>query len=426
MLTLLLFAGVAFDFGLYLVTLREISGEASDQARIMGNAVALRATATTFGIALLAAGISFTRYDDTIVQGVLIAGIGWVGFQLNSLLRAVFQAKLAKHLGAVAETAGATLTLVLVIVLAALGAEADAMLAATAAGFLCMAGMSWYSANRLMPFRPKFELRIWRRLLILGLPVAASVVLFNVQLRADVLLLSLLRDSHDVGLYDAPLKIYELMFIIPYLFGGMITPLFVRDLERDGVVDIGSRLSAALGICTIISTLFFAVMLVNAEPVVVLLGGEQFAESATPLRILAGAAIFVGMAAVLRFAATALSQNARMLRADVIGTITAIGAHVVLIPEFGIIGAACGKLLGDFVTCGAAMFMLRAQLQKSMLISLAVAIVGGAALYAMLTATTAADMNWIASTLICGLAVSGALLLLAPVRRGLAALSSSS
>src|SRR6185312_8094220 len=46
-LTLLLFAGVMFDFGLYSITLRDISQPQADKQRILGNAVALRIAATS-------------------------------------------------------------------------------------------------------------------------------------------------------------------------------------------------------------------------------------------------------------------------------------------------------------------------------------------------------------------------------------------
>src|SRR6185312_13668271 len=49
-LTLLLFAGVMLDFGLYSITLRDISQPQADERRILGNAAALRIAATSCAI----------------------------------------------------------------------------------------------------------------------------------------------------------------------------------------------------------------------------------------------------------------------------------------------------------------------------------------------------------------------------------------
>ncbi|MDB6045774.1 MAG: polysaccharide biosynthesis protein [Gammaproteobacteria bacterium] len=421
-LTMLLFTGVLFDFGLYSITLREISRESGDEPRILGNAAALRIFATICAVLFLLLVLLMTDYDATVRYGVLIAGAGWIGYQLNDVLRAVFQLKLAKHRGAIAETVGALVALLLVTRLAALDAGTAAMLGATAVGFICTAGLAWYYADRLVSLRLKVELPVWRALIVAGLPVAGSVLLLNVQLRIDVLLLSIIHDAKQVGLYDAPLKLYELLFVIPYLFGGMMMPLFIRD-RGDGSGSFGPRLSAAVSASIIISSLAFAVLFVHAESIVTLLAGEEFADSATPLRILAAAALFAGISAILRFAATALHQPGKMLHVDIIGVSAALLAHAILIPPYGIVGAALGKLCGDIVTSTAAIVMLRKQFTRAIFNSVLVAVAGGMALFVALSLADYTGLHWMMAITLCLPVIGGALLLVPHVRRDLSYLA---
>jgi O-antigen/teichoic acid export membrane protein len=424
-LTMLLFAGVLFDFGLYSITLREIAQRNDNAAHVLGNAVGLRVTATVCAVILLWVLLTVGDfYDNTVRIGVLIAGVGWVGYQLNDMLRAVFQEKLAKHRGAIAETAGAALSLLIVAVLAWLHAGTVAMLAATAVGLLCTATLAWRYSNQLMPFQLRTDWRVWRTLIVAGLPIAGSVLLLNIQLRVDVLLLSLFKDPTQVGLYDAPVKLYELLFVIPYLFGGMMMPLFGRDLSAGGVL-YAARLRAANGASALVSALAFGALFVHAESVVVLLAGRGFANAADPLRILAASALFAGVSAILRFAATALHQPGRMLRVDVIGVSAAIVAHAILIPRYGIIGAALGKLCGDVVTSVAALLMLRRQLTRAIVGATAIALAGGAALIAALNGASYIGVHWMASMIIGTALIGGALLLVPPVRQGLKALAAA-
>jgi O-antigen/teichoic acid export membrane protein len=424
-LTMLLFAGVLFDFGLYSITLREIAQRNANAAHILGNAVGLRVTATVCAIILLWLLLTAGNYyNETIRIGVLIAGIGWVGYQLNDMLRAVFQEKLAKHLGAIAETTGAGLSLLIVAVLAYLHAGTIAMLAATAVGLICTATLAWRFSNRLMPFRLRTDWSVWRSLIIAGLPIAGSVLLLNIQLRVDVLLLSLIQDAKQVGLYDAPLKLYELLFVIPYLFGGMMMPLFVRDLSAGGE-QFAARLSAALGASALISALAFGALFVDAESVVVLLAGRGFAGAADPLRILAASALFAGVSAILRFAATALHQPGRMLRVDVIGVSAAVLAHAILIPRYGVVGAALGKLCGDVVTSVAALLMLRRQLTRALFAAAATALASGAALIAALNGARYLGVHWMPSMIVGTALIGGALLLVPHVRQSLKALAAA-
>jgi O-antigen/teichoic acid export membrane protein len=256
------------------------------------------------------------------------------------------------------------------------------------------------------------------------LPIAGSVLLLNIQLRVDVLLLSLIQDAKQVGLYDAPVKLYELLFVIPYLFGGMMMPLFVRDLSAGGE-QFAARLSAALGASALVSALAFGALFVNAESVVVLLAGRGFAEAADPLRILAASALFAGVSAILRFAATALHQPGRMLRVDVIGVTAAVLAHAILIPRYGVIGAALGKLCGDVVTSVAALLMLRRQLTRALFAATATALVSGGALIAALNGAHYLGMHWMPSMVIGTAIIGGALLLVPNVRQSLKALAAA-
>lgn len=421
-LTMLLFAGVAFDFGLYSITLREMSQRSGRESNVLGNVVALRVMATICAVVLLFALLSFTTYDATVRYGVLIAGVGWVGYQLNDMLRAVFQEKLVKHKGALAEIIGASLALGLIIALATIDAGTDAMLAATAVGLLCSATLAWYFANQLVPFRMRFEWTVWRSVIIAGLPIAGSVILLNVQLRIDVLLLSAWHEAREVGLYDAPVKLYELLFVIPYLFGGMMMPLFVRDLNG-GTGSLVPRLGAAIGASVVISALAFAVMFVHAEAIVTLLAGPEFIEAAAPLRILAASALFAGISAIMRFAATALHQPGQMLKVDVIGVTAAVIAHAILIPRYGMVGAALGKLCGDVVTSVSAMIVLRRQFTPAMLGMGPLALLAAAGLIGSLTAASHLGLNWMVGTILCTAIIGGALILVPHVRRGLKNLS---
>jgi O-antigen/teichoic acid export membrane protein len=416
---MLLFAGVVFDFGLYSITLREISRDNGAEHRVLGNAAAMRIVATVCAVLVLLLVLYLADYDPDVRRGVLVAGAGWVGYQLNDVLRAVFQLKLAKHRGAIAETVGALLALALIGGLAALGAGTTAMLAATASGLICTAALSSYYANQLLSFRLRFDWPVWRTLIIAGLPVAGSVLLLNIQLRADVLLLSLIRGAKQVGLYDAPLKLYELLFVIPYLFGGMMMPLFMRDRGADGSGSFGSRLRAAVSASIIISSLAFAVLFVHAESVVTLLAGHEFLESAAPLRILAGAALFAGISAILRFAATALHVPAKMLRADVLGVSAALVAHTLLIPRYGILGAAFGKLCGDVVTSMGALMILRRQFTRALFSSVAVAAIAGVGLFDALYIADYHGMHWIMAVVVCLPAIGAGLYFVPHVRQEL-------
>jgi len=421
-LTLLLFAGIAFDLGIYAITLREISQPNVDAGRILGNATVLRVAATACGVLILTALLTISRYGAVIRHGVLIAGVGWVGYQLNELMRSVFQSRLKQYFGAIAEITGGLVTLALVVVLAFHHAGTDAMLAATAAGFVCSATVACYFASRLVPFRLRVEWSVWRAIVIAGLPVGGSMILLACQMRSDIFMLSLLRTPAEVGLYDGPAKLYEFAFLAPFLVGGLVMPFFVRDLAS-AQGSLAPRLNSAVGISFILSGIVFAVLFVEGEPIIVLLAGSAFAKSATPLRILGAAAAFAGVTSISRFAATALGQQQKMLRADMVGLATAVIANVILIPRYGFVGAAYGKLIADFVRATATITILRKQFTRALLASVAIAVCTTATLIALLDLARNHGMNWLIASIVVGALTLGGLLFVPRVRQDLSSLA---
>ena len=421
-LTLLLFAGTLVDLGLYTVTLHALSRPGADQRRILGNVVGLRLCTSAAAILLLALGTALFEEDEVIRLGVFVAGFGWVGFQISEVLRAVFQQQLVQHQGAITETTGALLTLVLVLAFAALGWSTDSMLAATAAGMVWSSVLAWWLVRRRIPFRAGFDLREWRLLVTAGLPIAGSAILMTVHFRADVLMLSLLRDPVDVGIYDAPTKLYELVFMLPHLFGGLLMPLFVRDLAGPQAT-LRPRLHAACTAVLLFAVLCGAALFVEAENIVVLLGGEQFVVSAQPLHVLAFAAVLAAVSAMVRYAVTALNRQHRMLRADMISVIVAIAVHATLIPRYGAIGAAFGRLSGDAVRMLLTVSLLRGQLSRSMWDSVGIGALAAGLMSALLLAANHAGMNWMIACLLGGATTIAVVLCVPRVRSELRALA---
>src|SRR3569833_3024050 len=413
-LTLLLFAGAIFDFGLYPITLREISQPEADQSRILGSAVGLRLVSMCLAIASLAVVVSLAGFDAAVCNGVLIAGGGWVCIQLHEMLKAVFQLKMAQQSSALAEMAGVTLELSLVIGLTGFKVGATGMLAATAIGFCLTGGLAWYYARQLVPFRPRFDLSIWRHFILTCVPFAVSAVLLIIRLRVDLLLLSVLRPPAEVGLYDAPVKLYELLLSLASILGGLMTPAFIQDLRAEKTLE--RRLTAGIAATAIFAALVCAVLFECAEPIVTLLAGGNFTPAARPLRVIAAAAGLAGLTSILRFGAIALNQQARMTRADLAGVGLAVVVHLILIPRFGLMGAAFGRLTGDVVTLAVAAWSLRTHLRPTVLWFVSIGILAGLCLIAGLEFTTQMRVPWFVALILCGPAVLGCVLLLPRVR----------
>jgi O-antigen/teichoic acid export membrane protein len=98
-------------------------------------------------------------------------------------------------------------------------------------------------------------------------------------------------------------------------------------------------------------------------------------------------------------------------------------AHLILIPRFGLMGAAAGRLIGDMVTLTVAAWSLRAHLRPGVLGFAAVAILAGICLTGMLELTAHVSVPWFVALALSGPAVLGCVLLVPRVRSELALLT---
>jgi O-antigen/teichoic acid export membrane protein len=91
-------------------------------------------------------------------------------------------------------------------------------------------------------------------------------------------------------------------------------------------------------------------------------------------------------------------------------------AHLILIPRFGLMGAAAGRLVGDVVTLAVAAWSLRAHLRPAVLGFVSVGILAGVGLIVGLEFTAQMRVPWFAALVLCGPVVLGCVLLLPRVR----------
>ncbi len=347
------FVSIVAHFGLYMITLREISRSPDNEAEILGAALSLRLLSTSAVLAVGTLGAQFLPYSDVVKQGVFLGSLVYTAFQGTELLMAPLQRHRRQGRGAVAEVAGGVLMLALVLLAMSVNAGVLAMVGALLAGSLLTFGLTWTLTRRIVPFRLRADRRVWKLLLQAGLPLAASHVLFMAVLRGDTVLLSLMQPPSEVGLYGVPTKLFEVVTNIPFLFAGLMTPLFARAARSDpGLFD--THIENSVSVMVMFGVGAAASLAIFAQPVVILIGGRDFAPAAPALVLLGTAAAAVSVGMPLRFALVTLDAQFRVLLADAAGFVVALAAYLVLIPKFSFVGAAAGTVAAEFTILGSA------------------------------------------------------------------------
>ncbi|MGI9388390.1 MAG: polysaccharide biosynthesis C-terminal domain-containing protein [Methyloligellaceae bacterium] len=193
----------------------------------------------------------------------------------------------------------------------------------------------------------------WRRLwLTASLPLMAVYGLDDLLLYADILLLGFLADSRDVGVYLAAVRSLAIANFIHYAFMlvtarqfSVANSLGDRALLQQRITD-SSRMTCLLTIPAVLLTL------VAGYPLL-LLFGEKFT-TAYPVMFVLGAGLIARSSVGQAFDLLAVMGHARAIVWVSAGCLTAnVVLSVILIPLFGIMGAAVATAIVMLLRAGA-------------------------------------------------------------------------
>jgi O-antigen/teichoic acid export membrane protein len=172
--------------------------------------------------------------------------------------------------------------------------------------------------------------------------VGASAVALIALSRLDTVILQLLKGSREVGLYAATYRLLDTTLFFTFaLSSGIFPAMSAAGEPRQAGAGLRSGSSAA----AFLYAPFAAACLVDAEPLLRLLFGDQFTGAAPALQWLSLAAIPYAIAYLGNGALQALDLSRWMLISAVGAVLLNVGANLALVPHYGATGAGAATAL---------------------------------------------------------------------------------
>jgi O-antigen/teichoic acid export membrane protein len=183
---------------------------------------------------------------------------------------------------------------------------------------------------------------ILRPALMIGAAQAMGLLNYNF----DSVLLGFLTDARTVGLYNAAYKPVTIALALPLTYFVGLFPALSRTYAEGmsafrPLVERSLRLSALMAVPLGIGGTLLA------QPGILLLYGSNYADSAGVLPILIWSAVLVILRGSYRHSLTAAGHQRLDLRCAVISSSINVGLNILLIPRYGMMGAATATVTGD-------------------------------------------------------------------------------
>jgi len=179
-------------------------------------------------------------------------------------------------------------------------------------------------------------------------PLILSTIAITIYMKIDQIMLGQMLNDEAVGIYSAAVRISEVWYFIPITVVASVFPAILEAKNRSDE-QYYAYLQKLYDLMVWLSVSVALPMTFLATPIVKFLFGVDYVEAGTVLSIHIWAAVFVflGVASGRWF----LAENRQMLslQRTVVGAIVNILLNFVLIPTYGVVGAAITLVVSQIV-----------------------------------------------------------------------------
>jgi O-antigen/teichoic acid export membrane protein len=283
--TYLSFFSISADLGLQLTMVREIAKKKEASSIYYGSFFWLKLSLVLFSTLLALAVLVFFPYPRILKAGIILASLGVSLGNLNNFGVIIFQANLRMDLVTLVDVAAKILTAGLIIFLVFIQSGFYSIINAVLIGNLVASFLIFIFLKRFIKYDFKFSYKVAKALLIKSLPVGLLTFLAFFNFKIDTLLLSIYRSIEEVGVYSLAYKIIENLFLPWSYYMATVYPL-LANLYKDNLIQAEKLFKKSIITAIISSSLIILIGFIFAPLIIRILGGEEFKESLTLLRIL--------------------------------------------------------------------------------------------------------------------------------------------
>jgi O-antigen/teichoic acid export membrane protein len=341
------FAALA-DLGLYSISTREISKEGADESHIMGNVFTMRITASLAILVIAPVVVLFFPYPLEVKEGIIIAALSFLFSSSYQVLNGIFQKNLAMDKVAFAELTGKIFQTGFIIFAVKTSLGFNWIIASLLFNMILSFVIVYLWSRKYLHFRLEFDFKYWKHFLQGSMPLGIAAVITFAYFKMDTVILSVLKSSADVGIYNAAYKVLENITFFPAMIVGLIFPLMSKHIFTDrktfkAISNKTFKVFVVLVIPLIIGTLFLADGIIQA------IGGGGFSEAAAVLRILVFALAFIFFGNFFNSILVAANLQKKMMLMLGFAAVLNIGLNLIFIPKFSYTGAAYVSTLTEFL-----------------------------------------------------------------------------
>lgn len=335
--------------GLDGILVRDIVREPASSNVLLGTAFRLKIIGTLLMWAGIALALPLTQYDAQANTLIAVIAFSYL-FQIFNVVDFKFQAEVKSKFVVHAQLIQLFVSSVVKLLL--IFGQADliwfAMVYVLDGLVLAASLLVMYRKNIGRIIEWNWDTGLARRLLKDSWPMILAGLVISVYMRIDQVMIKQMMTASDVGLYSAAVRLSEAWYFIPTVIVTSLFPAIINARSTDRKL-YESRIQKLFDLLTWIAIAVAVPLTFLSEWIVSLLYGQVYIEAATvlSLHIWAGVFVFLGVASS-RWHMNENLQQLYFVR-TLSGVVINVLLNVILIPRYGINGAAIATIISQIV-----------------------------------------------------------------------------
>lgn len=190
-----------------------------------------------------------------------------------------------------------------------------------------------------------------KEILATAWPFGLMSLMGVIMLNTDIIMIGWLRSAADVGYYSAAQKPIQLLYVLPALLASSVFPIMTRLVKIQ--VEKAKELLEKMVAFTMIMALPIALIgVIFANPIISFLFGAEYAPSTSVFQILMATILIVYPSTLIGNAIFAYDQQKNFVLFVAIAALGNVFFNLLLIPHWGIEGAAISTIITQAITNG--------------------------------------------------------------------------
>ncbi len=375
----LAFFGIAADFGLFTIGVREMSKGLRERSFVAGNIFGMRlvTAAAAMGLAVVGAFLLPAYQGTYIPGGVAIAALAVFFAILQGTASSVLQVELKMQYATVALVLGKLISfgwMLAVIFYFFVGEPSqqsfNQLMVAGLVGNLFSFLLTYFYAERYAKLLPRFDRVYWKEVFVGAFPYGIALVLNMIYFRIDSIMILFIKGPHELGYYGPAMRILEILNVIPVFFMNSVLPVLskaVAEIENGGkeaVAKVERILQLSMNFLYMAGLPMAIGLYLLAYPIIFLITQPEFLSrvdegiygSDMALQILSVAMCISFSSSLYNYSLVALGQQSKLLWINGGAAVLNILVNLWAISSWGFRGAAWTTVATEifiFVLAGA-------------------------------------------------------------------------